>query len=448
MIQINNATVDLVLLLALTLILGGVGYLLVLLVLSRFEPKDRAQPVTADADIADYDVVFLIPCLNEDEVIAASLDRLTSLNHPKIHILVIDDGSDDATAQVVRGNTDPRINLLQRVAPNARLGKGEALNDGVEYIRRGGLGKKFDPKTTIVCVIDADGRLESHVLDTVLPRFNDPAMGGVQIGVRINNRHANLLARMQDLEFVLYTEVFQRGRRHLDSVGLGGNGQFVRFSALNSLGPSPWTRSLAEDLDLGIRLMLGDWNTDFCSSTVVHQQGLVDIKRWLKQRARWFQGHLQAWQLMPWVIGDLRGKRRVDLGYHITSPYLLLVGSLLTVAFGLWILDLVVAAVTGTLVFSPWWISSYLVAFGPTLAFSIIYWRQERSTGFHWLTGFLVFHLFPLYATLWYLAGWRAVFRILMGRSGWAKTDRLQEPIKDAVDAAEPKTFEPPAVAS
>lgn len=448
MIQISNVTIDLVLILAMTLILGGVVYLLVLLVLSRFEPKDRKHSSAFDAEVDAYDVVFLIPCLNEAEVISASLDRLTSLNHPKVHILVIDDGSDDATAQVVRANTDPRINLLRRIAPNARLGKGAALNEGIEYIRSGGLGRTFDPETTIVCVVDADGRLEPEVLDTVLPRFTDPDMGGVQIGVRINNRHTNILARMQDIEFVLYTEVFQRGRRHLDSVGLGGNGQFVRLNALNSLGQYPWTKSLAEDLDLGIRLMLGGWNTDFCASTVVHQQGLVDTKRWLKQRTRWFQGHLQAWQLMPRVLGNLQGKRRLDLGYHITSPYLLLVGSLMSVAFGLWVLDLAVAAVTGTLVFSAWWISSYLVAFGPVLAFSLVYWRQERVTGFRWFTGFVAFHLFPLYATLWYLAGWRAVFRLMIGRSEWSKTDRIQEPTKDAEDAADPTTLEPQAVAA
>ncbi len=47
-----------------------------------------------------------------------------------------------------------------------------------------------------------------------------------------------MLARMQDMEFVIYTEVFQRGRRHLGSVGLGGNGQFMRLSAMLSLGPA------------------------------------------------------------------------------------------------------------------------------------------------------------------------------------------------------------------
>lgn len=434
MIHIGYTNVDLVLILALILILGGVAYGVLLFVLSRFEPKDRSRHNPAPWSLpTERDVVFLIPCLNEERVIGASLERLTALDYRKLHLVVIDDGSDDATAQIVRQHPDPRVKLLQRVAPNARQGKGEALNAAFNWLRQGALGEHFDPDTAIVCVVDADGRLEADVLDIVLPRFNNPDIGGVQIGVRINNRRANLLARMQDIEFVLYTEVFQRGRRHLGSVGLGGNGQFVRYTALDSLGTKPWTQSLAEDLDLGIRLLLAGWDTEFCSTTAVHQQGLVDMKRWVKQRTRWFQGHLQAWQLMPWVLGNLKGTRRADLGYHITSPYLLLVGSLLTVAFGLWIGELVITGLAGTLQFSYWWFSAYVVAFGPSMLFGTIYWQQEHSLS--WLKAIIVFHVFALYATLWYLAGWRAVFRMLTGRTGWTKTDRIKEPAKDTGDA-------------
>lgn len=438
MIHILNQNIDLILIIALVLILGGVVYGLFLFVLSRFEPKQDKIPIFSDlmTDPKDRDVVFLIPCLNEAEVIGASLARLTGLNHQKVHIMVIDDGSDDDTAQIVLNNPDPRVKLLRRTLPNARQGKGQALNAAVNHIRNGALGEDFDPASAIIAVVDADGRLEPHVLDVVLPNFNHPQMGGVQVGVRINNRNANLLARMQDIEFVLYTHVFQRGRRHLNSVGLGGNGQFVRFTALNSLGVNPWTDSLAEDLDLGIRLMLAGWDTEFCSETAVHQQGLVDIKRWVKQRTRWFQGHLQSWELMPWVLGSLTGKRRLDLGYHITSPYLLLVASLFTIAFGLWTVDLSIALFTGTLAFSPWWISAYVVAFGPIMLFGTIYWQQERKTGASWIHAVLVFHLFALYSTLWYFAGWRAAFRMLTGRTGWAKTERMKEPPKDTMDAA------------
>lgn len=438
MIMLFGQRVDLILILALVLILTAVVYGLILLVLSRFEPQRSPTGPTARSTAENYRyaagmehhspfVVFVLPCLNEEQVIAASLARLTALDHPRIRIVVVDDGSDDATAAIVADNPDPRIVLIQRVLPHARQGKGEALNTAIRHIRSGTVLGQYDPAEVVVCVMDADGHLEDHTLEKVLPLFIDPDLGAVQIGVRINNRHTNMLARMQDVEFVLYTHIFQRGRRHLGSVGLGGNGQFVRMSALDTLGSHPWSRSLSEDLDLGVRLLLQGWDTEFCSTTAVHQQGLVDLRAWLKQRTRWFQGHLQTWPLVPWVLRNLRGTRRLDVLYHLTSPFLLLVGSLLTVAFGLWTLSLAVAAAAGSLSFSPWWVSAYLVAFGPVLLYGLVYARRESSTPIGRWRALLVFHAFALYATLWYVAGWRAAVRALIGRQWWVKTERSRE---------------------
>jgi len=438
MMILYGQRIDIVLILAVSLVLLSVLYGVLMLVLSRFEPAyARSRAVTFPATGVEKAVIFVVPCLNEERVLAASIDRLVEMDYPRMQVLVIDDGSDDGTAAIVRVHPDPRVTLLQRRLPTARQGKGEALNAAIRHIRSGALGAYTDASDVVVCVVDADGRMEPQALDEVMPLFADPRLGAVQIGVRINNRHQNLLARMQDIEFVLYTEVFQRGRRHLGSVGLGGNGQFVRLSALISLGPAPWSRSLSEDLDLGVRLLIRGWNIEFCSTSAVHQQGLVDARRWVKQRTRWFQGHLQSWTLVPWVLRDLTGARRVDLLYHLTSPYLLLLASFLSAAFLLWIISIGIGVFTGSLGFSWWWVSAYAVAFGPALMFGAVYWRRERGHGFGPLTALVVLHVYVGYAFLWYVAGWKAAFRSLAGRNSWAKTDRTmddQDPTAQELD--------------
>ena len=179
----------------------------------------------------------MMPCLNEEKVLLNSLQRLLSIPGGDFGVLVIDDGSDDNTVDAVSGIIGERVWLLSRKPPQARQGKGEALNAGVRYLTGSGHLAGRDPASVIVVVVDADGRLDPQSIEEVRPYFADPAIGAVQIGVRIDNRE-RAAARMQDMEFVIYTEVFQRGRRHLGSVGLGGNGQFMRLSAMMSLGPS------------------------------------------------------------------------------------------------------------------------------------------------------------------------------------------------------------------
>src|SRR5438067_10514145 len=289
-------------------------------------PGSGVAPVAAGPAAAQGEkfYVFLMPCLNEELVIARSLQRLLSMPADDFAVMVIDEGSDDGTAAAVTGVADERVWLLSRKLPNARQGKGEALNDAIAQLVSSDRLAGRDPGSVIIAVVDADGHLDPHALADVTEFFADPAVGAVQIGVRINNRDRSMLARMQDMEFVIYTEVFQRGRRHLGSVGLGGNGQFVRLSALRSLGPAPWTRSLTEDLDLGVRLAAAGWRNEYCRTAAVHQQGVVEIKRLIRQRARWFQGNLQSWRLIPLVLRSMPARRGADLLFLLSSPALVL----------------------------------------------------------------------------------------------------------------------------
>ena len=193
--------------------------------------------------------VFLIPCLNEERVILDSIWRLRAIDAANYAVMVIDDGSQDDTAALVRSVADERIWLYRRVAPDARQGKGEALNAATRHLLDSPLLAGRDPANVIVVILDADGSLDRSALTQITPVFRDPAVGAVQVGVRINNRGQGILARLQDIEFVIYTEVFQRGRRHTGSVGMGGNGQFVRLAALRTLG----REALVAELDRGSR---------------------------------------------------------------------------------------------------------------------------------------------------------------------------------------------------
>lgn len=410
---------------ALALNVSAVAFIVVVLVHAMtMLVLSRRQTPTSTTVPGPLRVVFTIPCLNEERVVGASVDRLLALPYDNLEVLVIDDGSEDATADIVMSRDDPRVRLLRRRLPQARQGKGAALNAAYAHVLSSGLADGLPHSQVIIAVIDADGRLESDALSHVLPFFADPDVGGVQTGVRINNRHVSWLARMQDIEFVTFTDVFQQGRNHIGSVGLGGNGQFMRLSALRSLGAEPWSASLTEDLDLGLRLIAAGWRNVYCRSTAVHQQGVVRFDRLIRQRARWFHGHLQSWKLLPEVAAHTRGWTRWDLLYHMTAPFLLLCASLLTVSFLLGLAGLALSGKAPTTDSLTWLASAYLLAIGPSLAFSRVYWSRDRTDGLTRFRAALLAHSYVGYGLMWYVAGWRAVGRIIMDHTHWAKTSR------------------------
>ncbi|MFP3966086.1 glycosyltransferase family 2 protein [Actinomadura fulvescens] len=367
--------------------------------------------------------VFLLACLNEEKVISESLARIIRLPLDDMLVLVVDDASDDGTAAAVRNLTSPRVQLYRREFPDARKGKGAALNAGLRWLRESELLNGKNPNDIIVCVVDADGRLDGHAVEQVDPFFDDPKIGAVQVGVRMYNRRLRLLARLQDMEFVVYGEIFQNARRHLGSVGMGGNGQFMRLAALESLPGEPWSDCLTEDLDLGVRLLAAGWINGFCPTAAVHQQAVLTLGRLLRQRSRWFQGHLQAFRLVPLILRQIPARSAVDLIYHLSSPALLLLTSLLPIAFMIMLGDTVVASVqSGHSLLSPWWLPwFYLMTFSMAAAYAFVYRKREPVS---WAFALLLGHVYVVYGYIWFISGWWALARALTGKHTWLKTAR------------------------
>ncbi len=378
--------------------------------------------------------VFVVPCYNEEVVIGHTLDRLLMSKVSGFQgfaVLVVDDGSDDATAATVQRRNDPRIWLLSRRLPEARNGKGEALNAAYRHLRDSDLLADHLFDDVVVCVLDADGRLEPNALYEVAPYFSDPRSGAVQVGVRMYNASENPLARMQDFEFVTFTEIFQRARQLVGSVGLGGNGQFARMSALLTLGDAPWTDCLTEDLDLGIQLLLGGWRNNFCPTSHVNQQAVTSVRRLVRQRARWFQGHLQCWSRLPGILrSDLSLITTLDLVQHLITASLILLLSIPMVVF--------YAALFVAVIAEPHQLGSalaasyglpiillYVLTFGLAPVYAYTYWLRTREVGF--LKAFAFAHAYTIYTYLWIPAGWWALTRIVLRRRGWAKTSRNPE---------------------
>ncbi|WP_198663368.1 glycosyltransferase [Jiangella endophytica] len=412
------------------LMLMGAGLVQLRRSRARLGVQSAATYGSERADVpAAMPVYFLVPCLNEEAVIGQTVAGLTRLAGTTT--LVIDDGSDDDTARCAEQAGGFGVEVLRRELPEARRGKGEALNAGIAWVRRRVADRGEDPARVVVCVMDADGRLSDGALDHVLPLFADEKVGGVQLAVRIRNR-GSFLTRYQDYQFWGIAAVTQFGRQATGTVSLGGNGQFARLSALNTAGAKPWSASLTEDLDLAITLALEGWELQTTPHASVDQQAVEKLPQLIRQRTRWYQGHMMAIRRLPeiWRSRDLSNGKALELTSYCLVPWLLDLPWSILFHYCLLMLVLrwdqisIVAGGDGTaaVVLAA---AFYLFAFAPALVTGWVYHRRDRRWGL--LKSLAMANSFIVMNYLSFTCVWRALLRILRGQTSWDKTARVRE---------------------
>jgi 1,2-diacylglycerol 3-beta-glucosyltransferase len=389
-------------------------------------------PLAGDARTPAVAVYFLIPCLNEEAVIGTTITRL--LRDDETRVVVVDDGSRDRTSEVVRSVGGERTLLISRRLPLAQQGKGPALNAGLPAIIADSKARGLDPSQVVVCVMDADGELSEGALRHVLPLFDDPIVGGAQLGVRISNRDVNLLTAMQDFEFWGLAATAQLGRVRLGTVSLGGNGQFTRLSALCGLGAKPWSEALTEDLDLALRLMSDGWRLTTTPLASVHQQAVLTFPALIRQRTRWFQGHMACIGHLRrlWASPAMSNLALMEVTAYLLIPWVFILPWSILFHIGLWQLMGRLASAphatyggNGVLIRVVTLIAWYLLGFGPSLFGGYLYNRQDRSVGR--IRSLFLGHALVLCNYVAFVSCWLAALRSIRGLTGWEKTVRRTE---------------------
>ncbi len=370
-------------------------------------------------------------------MIAHTIESLLKQEYSEFAIVVMNDGSKDETSRIAHRYAEEydRVVVVDRGPDIAGRGKGAVLNHAYAIICD--LVESCDPMLggrsaddVIIAITDADGQLERHTLAHVSPYFEDGKVGGLQIGVRIANANTNILTRMQDIEFVGFSAFVQEARDAFGSVGLGGNGQFTRLSALLSLGYDPWTDCLTEDLDLGLSLVRRGWRVRFCPTAYVAQQAVTRLPLLFRQRTRWVQGHYQCWRHLPLLLREKKVPlyTRIDL-----ALYLVLVVFVVLVSVGMVcsMLSLAGLIVTYSTAFS--WVPAggarnalaLILSFGPLMIFIVTYeLRTAVPMPPRWLPAYAI--IFAAYTYAWMVATVWAWARILTRRGAWAKTSRVE----------------------
>jgi 1,2-diacylglycerol 3-beta-glucosyltransferase len=384
---------------------------------------------------------IIVPALNEEVVVGNTVNAALGLGGPGgtlARVLVVDDGSDDRTPEVLAAIDHPRLQVLRRDLPEARKGKGEALNAAYRYIAERTAEDGVAPDKVVIGIIDGDGQGSRNILLEVSRMMRDTRIGAVQVQVRIRNRN-KLLGAVQDLEFGAIVNACQSLRDAIDTVGLGGNGQFTRLSALLALGDAPWSACLVEDLELGLRMHLDGVGIRYTARASVTQQAVVDLRRLTRQRTRWAQGNIQCARYLRRLLTSKRISTTalLEVLHYLISPW---INAVVTVV----LITAAAVATGGLLIGHP---LPYLDTWSGLAASGEVWFAVTFFPGFVWalvhryrlrdetLRRLLVAAAaYPIFLLLGLVATYRAIGRQATGRQAWAKTERLaEEPLPDAI---------------
>jgi 1,2-diacylglycerol 3-beta-glucosyltransferase len=437
-----------------TALVMSAAFITYVLVLVRPFMRDRPQPPGEAGTLSWH---LFVPALNEGRVIGQTIDYLRA-TFPEADVWVIDDASEDDTATIVTrwAQADPCVHIVSRRLPNARTGKGDALNAAYQILGDW-LPSRSDRSRTIIGVIDADGRPATNCLDVCAGShlFGDKAVGSVQIMVRMLNRAdrrsfpdggrvanfvGHVLNRLQDLEFRVPISAIQITRRFTGTVGLGGNGQFSRLSALDAVADEnrrPWRGALLDDYELSLHLLLTGHRNAYTQDTYVDQEALPDIRRLVRQRTRWGQGTMQCGIYLKhlWTSRQVSRIGALEATYYLSQPWLQLLG---TFVYPVPVIVFLANYLANPHAMTSWTLAGgwmaviyYLVAgLGPFVLWGPLYRRRcepeltiMQSVGL----GFA----YAGYILLFYITSWRAFTRILLGRREWFKTRRNAEFLED-----------------
>jgi peptidoglycan/xylan/chitin deacetylase (PgdA/CDA1 family) len=235
------------------------------------------------------DFTVIIPAFNEERVIAKAIAAVARLDPAPAELIVVDDGSTDATAEVAAAAARVYFTAAGRTG-GARFrlvrqdnqGKAGALNHGLLLAT-----------TELALVLDADTVVSPGLLGAFRPHFADPKVGAVAGNVKVGNRR-NLLAALQALEYVVALNLDRRAQDVARAMAVvpGAAGAF-RVAAVRQVGGYQ-SDTVVEDADLTAALQRAGWRIPYEPAAVAWTEAPERLSDVVRQRRRWSYGTVQV----------------------------------------------------------------------------------------------------------------------------------------------------------
>jgi len=267
-----------------------------------------------------------IPFYNEKKVVERAIEAATSFDYPNYEVMLLDDSTDE-TPKIIAKQQKKFLKKGQKL--KVTKGKGWTLTEveirkGVylKHLHRtsrkgfkgGALGqalKLMDPRVEMVTVFDADFVPYPDTLELFLKYFkaqnqmkedytksNVAVVQGYQWHVL--NKSENWITRGVRSEYAGSYVIERSGAEIYGGLKqISGSVYMIRRDVLEELG---WKTSITEDFQLTLRLYEKGYKVVYTPYIQAPAECVSTLKRLIRQRMRWAEGHSQNIKKMFWRL--------------------------------------------------------------------------------------------------------------------------------------------------
>lgn len=253
-----------------------VGYLI--------DKRPKIKQITVWPDIS-----VLIPALNEEIHIAETVESIKKQDYPgKIEIIVIDNGSQDNTAGVLKGlGFEDLVILVEE-----QKGKSHALNKGLSAASH-----------SYIVTVDADTYLLSDAIRQLMAKLQSapPHTAAVAGSPYVRNSRETFMTHMQEWDYFHSIAAIKR-MQSLFQGTLVAQGAFSLYKKECIEEVGGWSPTVGEDIVLTWGLLEKNYRVDFAEEAIAFTCVPATYKAFFHQRSRWARGMIEAFLKHPRVL--------------------------------------------------------------------------------------------------------------------------------------------------
>ncbi len=304
------------------------------------------------------------------EMIVATLEAIQKIKYPHTTYLC-DEANDPYLIKVCK-----------------RLGVKHVSRDNRIHAKAGNINNALQFATGEICVIlDPDHVPEPDFLDPIIPHFNRPEIGFVQIVQSYYNLRESLVAKgAAEQTFQFYGPMMMSMNSYGTVNAIGANCTFRR-AALDSIGGH--APGLSEDMHTAMLLYAKGWKSVYVPQVLAKGLAPSNLISFYKQQLKWSRGTFELlYSVYPKIFNHLTIRQKI---HYLLSPLHYLIGLIYFINFLIPILALVLSR-------SPWEgdLLIFILNAAPIIVCAVLIrayiqkWViEKKERGFHFIGGLL-----------------------------------------------------------